>query len=70
MIPRKLERYKWIGPKHWVVFAVGSRTYDLRHITDMQVDALLAEDEGYWGLKFRAKRKPAPRKKDDDLVMD
>lgn len=69
MTTRKLERYKWVGPAHWIVFAVGSRTFNLRQITDKQVDALLAEDAAYWGQKFKAKPKPAPKKKKEEKPL-
>lgn len=48
----KMKKYRWIGPKTWVRFARGDRTYDLRRITDSQIAELLKADPQYWGDKF------------------
>ena len=66
----RITRYNWIGPKGWKTFVRRDKVYDLRRITDEQVDALLAEDAGYWGTKFKAKRKPAKKKKVDSDFGD
>jgi len=65
----RLTRYNWIGPKGWKTFVRCDKVYDLRRITDEQVDALLAEDD-YWQSKFKAKRKPAKKKKIDSDFGD